>query len=362
MNLKLLVGSSEFWDALRSDIAGARSSVLVQTLSFEGDHAGLGLSAALKECPAPDRRIVVDEFTRWIQNDRFLMAPKNLLDAELRSEVRATGTMVRDLEADGVGVRWVNPWGFLWRRGAGRNHKKLIVVDERVAYIGGINFSEHNFAWHDMMLRIEDGDAAAYCAEDFEHTWAGRDVPSARGFPGLQLLMLDARENPRLFQPVLDRIAGAREEIIIESPYLSFPFTEALADACGRGVRVQLITPAGNNREFLKDYICWEGARCGMDVRLMDGMTHLKGMLIDDEALVMGSSNFDYLSYRAHQEVVAIVDDPEVIRDFRERVIEPDLARSEALDCDVAAADPWGKARRLQMRLGGWLMAGLAGR
>ena len=360
MRLRLLVGSGEFWEALEQDIAGARSSVLVQTLTFEGDAAGHGLARAMEASPAADRRIIVDNFTRHIQNDRFLWAPQNLLDRTLRAEVRGTYAMIQGLEDAGVGIRWVNPWGPLWHRVAGRNHKKLMLIDDRVAYIGGINFSDHNFAWHDMMLRIEDPEVVAFCRADFEHTWAGRDVPAERAFPGLELLLLDARDNVRLFGRVLDLIAGAGNSIVVESPYLSMPFTGALAEASARGVHVQIITPEGNNHGFLKRFICFEAAQCGFDLRLFQGMTHLKGMLIDDEMLVMGSSNFDYFSYRAHQEVVALVTDAGLVDDFRRRVLEPDLERSRALDCSTLR-DPLGHVRRLQVRAAGWVVAGLAG-
>ena len=63
----------------------------------------------------------------------------------------------------------------------------------------------------------------------------------------------------------------------------------------------------------------------------------MKAMLIDDEYLIAGSSNFDYLSYRVYQEVVAIITDTRLIADFRERVMLPDLANSFAVDCHASA-------------------------
>ena len=65
-------------------------------------------------------------------------------------------------------------------------------------------------------------------------------------------------------------------------------------------------------------------------------MTHLKAMLIDNRYLVAGSSNFDYLSYRLYQEIVAIFRQEELIADFRERVLLPDLANSLAVDCQAS--------------------------
>ena len=65
-------------------------------------------------------------------------------------------------------------------------------------------------------------------------------------------------------------------------------------------------------------------------------MTHLKAMLIDDRYLIAGSANFDYLSYRLYQEIIAIISDPLLIADFRARVMLPDLANSLAVDCQAS--------------------------
>ena len=78
-------------------------------------------------------------------------------------------------------------------------------------------------------------------------------------------------------------------------------------------------------------YTEWASARAGVTVRLYDGrMSHIKAMLVDGEALVVGSSNFDYLSFYTNQEVLAIVRDPEVIAQYRRDVLDPDLAQSVA--------------------------------
>ena len=50
-------------------------------------------------------------------------------------------------------------------------------------------------------------------------------------------------------------------------------------------------------------------------------MSHLKAMLIDGETLIAGSSNFDYLSYRIHQELLAVITEPELVADFIRRVM-----------------------------------------
>src|SRR5258708_17859313 len=154
--MELLVDFSEFWSRLSEDIASAQRSVFVQTFAFEGDQVGKKLSDALLSSPAKDKRLLADSFTRVVLSDRFRYLPANLLDEELRDEARETSAMIACLKRAGVAVKFTNPYGPSPRRVLSRNHKKLIVIDEAIAYIGGINFSEHNAAWHDMMLRIDD--------------------------------------------------------------------------------------------------------------------------------------------------------------------------------------------------------------
>jgi cardiolipin synthase len=340
MSTELLVDFNQFWSRLSADIRSAQDSVFVQTFAFEGDEVGQQLSAALLSSPAPDKRILADSFTRVVLSDRFRYSPANFFDPELRSEARATTAMFREVKSAGVELKFTNAYGVTPRRLLSRNHKKLIAIDNRAAYFGGINFSEHNAAWHDMMLRTDDPDAVTFLREDFLSTWTGRNQIARREFDSVELLTMDGRRNRAAFQRVLDLIDAARHAIFVESPYITFPFYERLREAARRGVDVKVVTPEQNNWSYFARYARVESARSQIDLRLYQGgMSHLKAMLIDDEFLIAGSSNFDYLSYRLYQEVVGVITAPEVIAEFRERVMLPDLARSVAANCQASAVD-----------------------
>ena len=339
MAVELLVNFNEFWSRLREDIARAQESVFVQTFAFEGDFVGKQLAEALLSSPARDKRVLADSFTRIVLSDRFRYSPANMLNRELRQEARETDAMRRELESAGIKIKFTNAYRPTPRTFLSRNHKKLIVIDESTAYIGGINFSEHNAAWHDTMLRIDDADAVAFLREDFLSTWGGGDRFAHREFPELELFTLDGRENRRAFQRVLNLIDGAREAIFVESPYITFPFYERLRIAAGRGVEVKVVTPGQNNWSYFASYARSESARSQIDLRLYRGMSHLKAMLIDNEVLIAGSSNFDYLSYRLYQEIIGVFTSPALISDFRQRVVLPDVVNSVAVDCHASAFD-----------------------
>lgn len=329
MRLELLIDSGPFWERLKSDIASARKRVYIQTLSFEADRAGLQLAEAMAASPAVDKRIIIDTYTQYVISDKFLFSPKNLTDRELRQEARETKRIIIELPSRGVLTRFVNPAGFMMSKFARRNHKKIIVIDDTISYIGGINFSDHNFRWHDLMLRIEDSRVADYLSGDFAVSWEGRHFGGECRIGPLQLISLDGANNDAGFAVLFDLIKRAQKKIFVQSPYLSYPFTDHLRDAAKRGVQVTIISPQQNNKPMLQQCITWESRRSGFDLRLLpDRMTHLKAMLIDDSHLVLGSSNFDFFSYRFEQETMAITTDAALILDFITRIVEPDLARS----------------------------------
>ena len=246
--------------------------------------------------------------------------------------------MMSRLKSAGVAIKFTNPYGLAPRRLLGRNHKKLIVIGEDIAYLGGINFSEHNASWHDMMFRVADRDAVEFLRRDFVETWQGQDSGYHDRFAGLEFLSADGRNNREAFQRIIDLVDGAQRSIFVASPYITFPFYERLRAATRRGVSVTMITPAENNWRWFANYARLESARSEIDLRLFQGgMSHLKAMLIDDEYLIAGSSNFDYLSYRIHQELIAVFTDPAIIADFRQRVVIADLANSKPVPCHAAA-------------------------
>ena len=327
--VELLVDAPEFFERLAQDLAAARSRAWLQASTFEGDAAGRSVADALMASPAANRRVIVDHYTHHFLSDRFLFTPRNLLDAELRAERRSTSEMFERLRSEGVGVRFVNPAGLFFLRMPAREHKKIVVVDEEIAYLGGINFSDHNFAWHDLMLRIEHPGVAGFLASDLDATWRGvSSAPRAR-FDGVDLFSVDGSNNEATLRPILDFIREARHSVIVHSAYITFPFIGALREAQQQGARVIVLTPEANNRSVLRSYILRERERSGFELRFLKGrMSHLKAILVDDRRLITGSANFDWLAYRYHGEVIAVFSQPEVIDQFRTRVLVPDLAAS----------------------------------
>ena len=324
MRIELLVDSVEFWNRLEIDLAQARQSAYLQTFSFEGDRVGLRLARRLRAAGALDRRLLIDGYSLLYHNDRIVPGPA-WRDRGFRREVLLTHRSVRKMRAAGVGVRFCNPVGPSPLKTIRRNHKKLAVFDGKVAYLGGINFCDHNFAWHDMMIRVEDPDLADFLSLDFRRTWEGVPQSGDASFGPFRLLSMNGRSNPDGFRPVLEAMDAAGASIDIVSAYLSTPFTKHLARARQRGVQVRILTPELNNKGNLSRHIIEAATRHGFEIIRYPGrMNHLKAMVIDDELLVAGSSNFDFMSYHILEELVFLTRDRGLLEAFRRRVWNPD--------------------------------------
>jgi len=357
--MRFLVDGPAFMDQLERDIEAARRSVAVQAMSFEGDAAGARLVDALMKRPDLERTLIVDRYSLVFVSDAFLPFPWNAAKGALWRERAATRRMARRLERDGVRVCWTNPLGLLLRKFVARNHKKLVVVDDEIGYLGGINFCDHNVSWHDMMLRFEDPEAAAFLRADVESTCRGAHSSAHGRFGDLEILCWDGRRNPEQNGPLVRLIREASRSIVAQSAYMTEPYFSFLAAAASRGVEVTLVAPKHNNKSAVTPMTEWACARGGMSLRLFDGpMSHVKAMLVDGSALVVGSSNFDYFAYHAQQEIVAIVRDQGAIDQYRREVLEPDLARSVEPDTrNPPGSQAW---RDWALRRGGDLLVRLS--
>jgi len=357
--MRLLIDSPAFMEQLEHDLGRATRSVCVQTMSFEGDQVGRRLARLLIGRKDLERTLIIDRYSLFDLNDRFLPAPWNIVAASLWRELSQTLSLVRQLQRDGVDVCWTNPVGVLLRKFVARNHKKSALVDDRIAYFGGVNFCDHNFGWHDVMLRVDDARVGAFLREDIRATLRGENLSSRRDFGDIEIVLLDGVQNTRLYEPILQLIRGARESVVVQSAYVSFPFYEHLAQAVRRGVAVTLIAPERNNKPKMDTYTQWAAADAGITLRLYSGgMSHIKAMLIDDTALVMGSSNFDFLSHHAQQEVMAIVRSRPVIEQYRRDVLDPDLAR--CVGPTRAISPSWQRWRERGFRAGARVAIGLS--
>lgn len=241
------------------------------------------------------------------------------------------------MRAANVEVRAALPAGVIrtaFRRIDLRLHRKLVVVDGHLAYTGSLNLVDPRYfkqdagvgQWVDAMARIE-GPAVEALAALFAWDWALEtdtpldllieriDVPldTAAGRASVQTVPSGpGYEGDTIIQLLLSAVYGAREELILTTPYFvpDEPLVSALRSAAQRGVRVRLIVPARvdsflvrhASRAFFTDLL-----EAGVEILLFNaGLLHTKSVVIDREVAFFGTLNLDIRSFLLNFEVTLI--------------------------------------------------------
>ncbi|AEW77580.1 cardiolipin synthase [Aggregatibacter actinomycetemcomitans] len=218
-----------------------------------------------------------------------------------------------------------------------RQHRKIIVIDNQIAYTGSMNMVDPKFfkkdsnvgEWIDIMVRI-NGPVSAVL--NGLHAWdweieTGQSVPLH--IPDSPLLPLEQNNSHAvqilatgpsfpddlMAQSLAIAIFSARKSIVITSPYFvpSHNIAEALRIAALRGVEVSIILPKENDsmmvrwasRTFFDDLLA-----AGVKIyNFKKGLLHTKSMLIDNKLALVGTVNMDMRSFLLNFEVTMVVED-----------------------------------------------------
>jgi cardiolipin synthase A/B len=301
----LLTDSAEFFPRMLAAIDTAGSHVLLEMyLVHSGKVAGAFIDALLRATARGVRSyVVLDGF-----------GAHGLGAADRRHLLEA-----------GVELRFFNPLRLTSRlRNFLRDHRKLLTVDGRVAFVGGAGltdeFAPGPAAWRELMLEIE-GPVVADWQRAFARTWRRLGSPLVLPEPPLRmaggalgrLALSEARQYSVLANGVIRRIDASRNRAWIMSAYFvpSRRFRKALRRAARRGVDVRLLVPGPRTdhpwvRQAARRFY---GKMLRAGVRIFEyqpRMLHAKMILCDDWVSV-GSSNLDRWSFKwnleANQEV-----------------------------------------------------------
>ncbi len=213
-----------------------------------------------------------------------------------------------------------------------RNHRKVVVMDGAVAFVGGINigdeyagYADNPKSWRDVGLRLE-GPAAARLQEMFRTTWqqeTGQVLPT-EGVPVIQeggygdadIMIVDGKPHhtrSTIRSAFRLAMAGARASIRIMTPYFvpGPRVVRGMLRAFRAGVRVELILPSISDvplvklasRAYLTPLL-----REGVAIYERQGTTlHAKVMLIDDNWVTLGSANLDQRSFYRNYELNVVI-------------------------------------------------------
>lgn len=322
--LRLLRNGSAAYPEMLQAIAAAEEQILLEMYWFGSDTIGRKFAAALGAAAQRGVEVAI------------------IFDAV--GSVGASDEMFEQLLRMGAQVIEYNPiapWKQRFRLSklTRRDHRKILVVDGRIGFTGGINIADYwlpldegGAGWRDDMVRI-DGPAVAGLSDCFSRVWRrlrGRELrvpealreppaPSSRArlrMPAVRVLgqrfLRTQREISRAYLHYLRR---AQQRIFIANSYFvpDGRVLRALSRAARRGVDVRIIVPGQSDVDIVRhaSRAVW-GRLLRAGVRIFEweeSVLHAKTAVVDSLWSTIGTFNFDYMSLRMNLEVnVSVID------------------------------------------------------
>lgn len=347
-DVTVLRDGAETYPAMLAAIRGALRSIAIETYILAADGTGDRFKEALAERARAGVavRLIYDAVGSFGLSDAWL------------DELRALGVEVIDF----------NPIR-MWRRRfrlSYRDHRKILVVDDAVAFTGGLNIAndyasvaDGGVGWHDMHCRVR-GAIVRDLARMFRRTWlrsggtpytlgtapaAAPDPPRGRSIVRL-IDNTGIRQRTAMRRAYLHVIKHAEKRVLIQNAYFlpDRGVRRALARAARRGVDVRIIVPGRNDVQLVawaSLYVLRVLARQGIKILRWPGpMMHAKTAVVDGSWSTIGSYNFDAQSRFNNLEVtVEILDDVvagELVRQF-----DADEPACAPYDEAIWLAQPW---------------------
>ena len=341
--IKFLVDGDEYFGRLMETIENAEKSVDIRTFIFDNDDFAVAMADELKERAEEVRvRVMVDSIG-------------NVLGTQADAESLPEGyqpplsmNLYLEQESDVKVRKFANPWMIT------SDHTKTTIIDEKIAFVGGMNIGrEYRYDWHDMMMEVTGpivdqlqfesdrawdhggllGDfARAFCFLRGKKANADKD-----GYP-VRILQTSNFDSD-IHKAQLAAIQSAQSHIIIENAYFSDDRTlYELARARRRGVDVRVIIPSSGNHGALNasnKVTINTLLKHGIRVYEYPGMSHIKAAIFDGWICV-GSANFDKLSLKVNKELNLATSHPEAAIALLDQVFIPDLIASREISAPVA--------------------------
>ncbi len=332
--VRILETAEAAWDAQMGAIEAARHHVHVAMYAVDGDEEGARLLEGL--CRAARRgvevRLLLDGF-----------GSRSLPRAWLRRLRRAGGQASWFLPLEPLRRAWTMNL---------RNHRKIVVVDGREGFSGGVNVGRRFALWRDVQMALR-GPVVHQLQATFAEDWffaRGEDLAMPLYFPeieadGRAVVQIvpsgpDGRNGEAIHRLFFAAIASAHRRVWIGTPYFvpDPALRMALQTAAQRGVDVRVLLPSRSNhavtfhagRSYYEELL-----EAGVRIfEYLPGMFHAKVMVVDEILATVGSANFDIRSFRLNFELVAVLWDRRSVAALAVR-LQQDLSEARAVDISL---------------------------
>ncbi len=304
------------FDAIIKSLESATSFIHTEYYIFENDIVGSAIVDILKRKAKEgvEVRMIVDDVGSWALKKGFF------------NDLRSSGVHIYSF----LQVRFPR----FTSKVNYRNHRKILIVDGKVGYMGGINVADRyrdgnqNLygIWRDTHLKIE-GDAIHSLHAIFMTDWyfvSQIELSDAKYFPNVRrsgeamIQMVSSGPDtdwPAIMMGFFKAISSAKEYVYIETPYFMPTESMIMAIKCAAlgGVDVRIIMPFRSDgyitvlssRSYIKEML-----EAGVKIYFYEkGFIHSKTTIIDDYLSTVGSANMDFRSFEQNWEVTAFMYD-----------------------------------------------------
>ncbi|HRY62267.1 MAG TPA: phosphatidylserine/phosphatidylglycerophosphate/cardiolipin synthase family protein [Candidatus Paceibacterota bacterium] len=313
MKYKFFNNSEDTWLAMFEAIKGATESIYWESYIFSNDTSHyLNFFKLLRDKASVGVHVVIvlDGFgSLWFS-----------MNEELLSE----------LKRHGVEVLFWNDWFH-------RIHKKILIIDEEVAFLGGVNIAHSFKKWQDLHIKISGKKIVKSIVRSFANSYyygGGRDgrlVSLKRGWKTMkaEIWLLDHFPNAGKFllkRYYTEKISLATERVTIVTPYFAPKkwLTDLLKKTVERGVEVEVLIPRSGDLRVARisnNIFASHLSQYGIKFYLMNHMNHAKALVVDNRVGLLGSNNIDSQSFDFNIEASLSFEKEEMVNDLR-RIVD----------------------------------------
>jgi len=320
------------WDAMYQVVCSAKKSIYWEVYIFMDDDAGHRFFEKLKEKSRAgvDVKLIIDF---W---GSYALSRKSIAD------LKKAGIELLVFRQKKFSFKHFRAW---WMD---RTHRKILIVDEKIGFIGGVNVGKEMTHWQDIQVQLR-GKVVRSLLRSFARTYimCGGNKKNVKHLLKYKYRVADenmniiydnyGRKKSRTHQLYLRAMKKARERVVLFSPYY-FPDKEllqAMWDARKRGVKIDLVIPF---RTDLK-VVTWAAyawfailSKKGVRIHLMKKkMMHGKGIIVDDDWTMIGSTNLEHGSLFHSHEANVQFKQKRIVKKMK-RVLERWIKSSELFD------------------------------
>lgn len=307
MKFRLYPNSVLAWDAMYARIQQAKISIHIEMYIFTDDTAtSHDFISLLKQKAQAGLQVIL------------------ILD--VFGSLALPNAVVKEMRDTGIEVRF-------FRHLIHRTHKKIVLIDGRIAFLGGVNITDHARKWNDLQVELS-GRIVLPIYRSFKRTYkltGGKLNPhkphgNANWQKQVNVWLLENMPvigRRMVKQYYLQKLNNATKTIVFVSPYFipSRWMLGAMRNALSRGVNISVIIPSNTDFKLadnINRYYAGVATNMGVYVYFTSGMNHAKVALIDSLEGLVGSINIDALSFDIDNEIGVFFKDKHFITQLEE--------------------------------------------